>query len=1148
MPNTSTLLKSAVIRAGAGTGKTTTLVNQVFDIYQAYKKEKAKEPAVVLTTFSRKATEELRERLLEIASSKKDYEFLTYLSSEKILITSIDGLCFKFLTKNATSIGYPLMISIMDDNELKKIIKLYLSSSVNNNKKYLPLLNTFSFEELFNLMQQFYIAKLSNPKLSVVTKAIQGVVYLKKAKQLLEVQKNLLLKALDNSSLSEKFSTFYQGHLDFIDHVLSLPDKDKFIQLVDLLKKVKKEVATVTFFKSSGANKEIHDVIKNSIKEFQSIFLAEDFSGNTLLWDLNEKLHLCLEDLLKAVYKQVEVYKKTEGKVSLSDLLLLTLKIINQHPNLGLEFSKKWEYWLVDEYQDTSFAQEKVLKALMGKATSTIVGDPQQSIYFFRGSKKEVFEAKEKEAKLKNQLKYLDINYRSDSSLVYFFNDFFQNFKGNFVKCLPQSKDQKLSNNIFFTSASSKEEELEGIYARIQELKNKGVKAGDIVILAKKADSLKTCALFFKKKELPFYYHGEGSFFKLNEIQDLQALLRFLIIPEDNINFMHLLRSPWFAVEDQVLVDTIENLKKEDSYYISFFKQHAKYPSLVFLSSIVKEFNKLGVLHALNFFITNSDIMNSALFYDPSGRREANIWKFLVQLVQQSRVSNFNILNSGASKLDLDNLDQEAEASPVFLSNQLQMMTIHKSKGLKFEHVILVGMEGKTRKTTDAGANKLFVVDENYTTWTSPFKKDIQESKAHNMYGQQIMFEQSQLEVEETERVFYVALTRAAKSIYLSWVQEYKTNGGKTAKEKTAKELDKSSWALIADKFLKEQNWNKIDIFNKNTNFQSKKYNILKSHVSTDLNEDINVNEDININEGENTKSPMDKDVSKDFISSTLIAETKGLNATPCFTKEKSLSSSAMANSVIDKKEMRPTLPIFTVSNLMQVLSEQKNNKDLKEKIKVDSEADKIFSMQKSFKNKVEKGIKGTYWHNLLEHFVFLLQNNKEKNAAITELKALYHFSENNTSKTSISENNTSETSISEQQFDDVINFLFEDSKVPFLEIIKNGFIEWEFQFPFFSRYIVEGKIDLWGWDKTQTKDTLWVVDYKFGSSKNTALFFNQLELYGQGLSLKFPNQVIQLALLYPLEGKRVVKTFHGVEEKQRLLAITTDSFHGAGV
>ncbi|MCB0351842.1 MAG: UvrD-helicase domain-containing protein, partial [Bdellovibrionales bacterium] len=133
----------------------------------------------------------------------------------------------------------------------------------------------------------------------------------------------------------------------------------------------------------------------------------------------------------KFVNKYLE-YKKKLSKLEMQDLELISHLILNQESSLGEAFAQEWDYWLIDEYQDTSPLQEALLKKLIGKSPSYIVGDPQQSIYLFRGARSEVFARKEQE--LINKRERLSKNYRSYSELLSFINDLFSHFEQSFMK------------------------------------------------------------------------------------------------------------------------------------------------------------------------------------------------------------------------------------------------------------------------------------------------------------------------------------------------------------------------------------------------------------------------------------------------------------------------------------------------------------------------------------------------------------------------------------------------------------------------------------------------------------------------------------------------------------------------------------------
>ena len=118
-------------------------------------------------------------------------------------------------------------------------------------------------------------------------------------------------------------------------------------------------------------------------------------------------------------------YKRRTGELTLADLDSLALQIIEKFPDSAEEFSSTWDYFMLDEYQDTSPLQVKILNAIIRDKTCFVVGDPQQSIYLFRGARSEVFEKKQTEMQQSGaQVDFLETNYRSEPTLMNFINLF----------------------------------------------------------------------------------------------------------------------------------------------------------------------------------------------------------------------------------------------------------------------------------------------------------------------------------------------------------------------------------------------------------------------------------------------------------------------------------------------------------------------------------------------------------------------------------------------------------------------------------------------------------------------------------------------------------------------------------------------------
>ena len=124
--------------------------------------------------------------------------------------------------------------------------------------------------------------------------------------------------------------------------------------------------------------------IKEQIEGLKK-WMAAPFFRPEKFWEM-AKLYLDeFQYIASEFHHRLQIWKDKNGSYQMSDLESQVLKIARNHPELINSFSSEWDYWLIDEYQDTSPIQVEILKSLVGERPSFTVGDPQQSIYLFRG-------------------------------------------------------------------------------------------------------------------------------------------------------------------------------------------------------------------------------------------------------------------------------------------------------------------------------------------------------------------------------------------------------------------------------------------------------------------------------------------------------------------------------------------------------------------------------------------------------------------------------------------------------------------------------------------------------------------------------------------------------------------------------------------
>ncbi|MNK72602.1 ATP-dependent helicase/nuclease subunit A [compost metagenome] len=454
----------------------------------------------------------------------------------------------------------------------------------------------------------------------------------------------------------------------------------------------------------------------------------------------------------------------------MSDLESLSLKTAKEYPEAAARFAKDWDFWMIDEYQDTSPIQVELLERLIGDKPVFIVGDPQQSIYLFRGARSEVFQEKIEQIQAEaGDVKVQLVNYRSSPEVLEFFNHYFGKLGSQFSAMTPAPDKKRSETNDPVVQVILSEEEQKSVVARIQELLNEGVSPEQICILGRTHRVLEEIAKIAKEHGVPLQLHSGSGFYERREVLDALSILKFLLNPHDNANFVALLRSPWFFVTDSEIANFCHH--SAHSYWREALKQldklseHHPVKSLKALQALAEE---KGLTFALKRSLIDYGLFDFATYVDSSGRREANLWKVVALLSQEERRPGFNFLDfldASLETLSTDEGGEDADATPVIEPQRVNFMTVHASKGLQFEQVILIGM-GQDPRMAHA---PLLTVDEKTGTWSLKIRDEESQAMTYSVFAEQWVEEMRRREGEEFNRVLYVALTRAKSGVSLMW-------------------------------------------------------------------------------------------------------------------------------------------------------------------------------------------------------------------------------------------------------------------------------------------------------------------------------------------------------------------------------------------
>ena len=470
-------------------------------------------------------------------------------------------------------------------------------------------------------------------------------------------------------------------------------------------------------------------ILKSISADLPPNFMAKEISKykNSFL-SSDEVYALANEEVYKKlafIYEKYQNYLIDNNLVDFDDLLLLTYKILHENDDLNREISQKYQYIMVDEYQDTNEIQLLLLKKLCSTHNNIcVVGDDDQSIYGFRGANHKNILDFEKDFNAK--VIKLELNYRSTNQILNAANTLISFNKNRYdkklISAIGDGKEVEVLENYNETA------EAETIAKRIKNLIDSGVNPNEIAILYRINALSRSIEDGLRNYGIPYKLVGGMKFYEREEIKDLISYLRLIINPNDDYSFKRVVNKPKRGIGKTTIIK-LEEAKGEKSFF-EFIKED----DLSFLSKkaakTLKDFVKM-----IEFFSTLSleDLIDtieesielSTSYKDEDKRR--NIEEFYGMMREKNDLSLREFLN----ELSLES-DQDKIADTL-----INVMTIHASKGLEFGYLFVIGMEEGFFPLNDA-------------------------------------------DIEEERRLAYVAMTRAKKELTLSYVKSRFLRGQRT--------------------------------------------------------------------------------------------------------------------------------------------------------------------------------------------------------------------------------------------------------------------------------------------------------------------------------------------------------------------------------
>jgi ATP-dependent helicase/nuclease subunit A len=533
-------------------------------------------------------------------------------------------------------------------------------------------------------------------------------------------------------------------------------------------------------------------------------------------WDVLQALF----NLLPILAAHLELEFKANNQVDFSAISQQALQALGDEDNptdLTLYLDHQIHHLLVDEFQDTSIQQYELLSKLVdawqpddGK-TLFVVGDPMQSIYRFRSAEVGLFLRAQQQGMGPVGLVPLELtcNFRSTANIVNWVNQQFS--------CIFPRQDDIESGAVTFHSSDwiqpesdvscitsqhyqQKSEEANAIIALIQH-EQALYPDDDIAILVRSRNDLQSVMSQLRCEGIPFQGVDVDPLANLPHIMDVWSLTQALLLPANRLVWLAFLRSPWCGLN---LQDIYALADYEPNHPIlNALSNHEQIKSLSQEGHTRVAFIQKVLNHALNnryqqslvnwVLSTLNALHADHILADVEQADLEQFWRLLDEFDTQGQLSHWQLFQQELKKL------YSKRVNPA----KLQIMTIHKSKGLEFDSVILPGLSTASRQTDKPLLRwlKLPTIEKDLLL-VSPIKAAHQDQCLLFNHLEQIDLEKAHY---ETQRLLYVAATRAKKRLHLF---DHKEKGPKGSFRQLLNMVSFDNQSVDSEK--KEENSNKL--------------------------------------------------------------------------------------------------------------------------------------------------------------------------------------------------------------------------------------------------------------------------------------------------------------------------------------------------
>ena len=473
---------------------------------------------------------------------------------------------------------------------------------------------------------------------------------------------------------------------------------------------------------------------------------------------------------MKPVYEEYNQALKIYNAVDFDDLLIIPLELFDKNDDIAEKYRQKYRYIMVDEFQDTSIIQYRLMKHLTNGEESNVcvVGDDDQSIYSWRGANYENILLFENDFPGRTEIK-LEQNYRSTSTILDAANGVISHNKGRKKKNLWTGKEGGKPVELFYPENETVEAFF--IAGQIRRLMiTEDYKYHDFGVLTRTNSLARNIEESFLADNIPYRVSGGTSFFQRKEIKDIISYLRIIANPSDDVSLLRIINTPRRGIGKTTIAalsgiarknhssiwDALSQLNYARSHgQQGLFQDQKTATELEEFSSFIENFRALmlekqpqdgkpwTLSRCVRMLVDNIDYWSYLVIEHGKDEKKAR-WKYgnieyFIRMIENWESDPDNLdggLYPWLNRISLITRDDGDDDN----EGKVNLTTIHAAKGLEFPVVFI------------AGAEKGLI----------PHERSIGEQEENEEAGN----------VEEERRLFYVAITRAREKLYITSCQK----------------------------------------------------------------------------------------------------------------------------------------------------------------------------------------------------------------------------------------------------------------------------------------------------------------------------------------------------------------------------------------